>query len=153
MKRALGPAGKADDWLEKRRLDREIKRLVRAKAHLRRQITVENLRKDASALSLADVAARIQKASAVSDDACRRGNELIPRDFTKFFADKPPPASLVTLRKYTMPSEMEGIYCDAIRRAKKGKAAGPDGVPMELLQLCPRTLQKYYLSSSLQAQD
>jgi len=106
VKRALGPAGKADDWLEKRRLDREIKRLVRAKAHLRRQITVENLRKDASALSLADVAARIQKASAVTDDACRRGDELIPRDFTKFFADKPPPASLVTLRKYTMPSEM-----------------------------------------------
>ena len=49
VKRALGPAGKADDWIEKRRLDREIKRLVRARAHLRRQVTVDNLRKDASA--------------------------------------------------------------------------------------------------------
>jgi len=137
VKRALGPAGKAADWLEKRRLDREIKRLVRAKAHLRRQVTADNLRKDASALSLADVAARIQKASAVTDDACKRGDELVPREFTKFFADKPPPASLVPLRKYTLPREMEGIFLNAIRRAKKGKAAGPDGVPMELLQMSP----------------
>ena len=109
MKRALGPAGKADGWIEKRRLDREIKRLVRAKAHLRKKVAVDNLRRDSSALSLADVAARIQKASAAADDACRRGDELVPRKFTQFFADKPPPESLVALRKYTLPREMEGI--------------------------------------------
>ena len=33
---------------------------------------------------------------------------------------------------------MEGIYCNAIRRAKQGKAASPDGVPMEPLQLNPK---------------
>ena len=35
VKRALGPNGKAADWMEKRRLDREIKRLLGAKTHLR----------------------------------------------------------------------------------------------------------------------
>ena len=33
VKRALGPNGQALDWPEKSRLDREIKRLVRAKKH------------------------------------------------------------------------------------------------------------------------
>ena len=78
--------------MEKRRLDRKIKRLVRAKTHLRRQVIVDNLRKDANALSLADVAARIKKVSAATDDASKRGDELVPRKFTQFFADKPPPA-------------------------------------------------------------
>ena len=50
VKIALGPNGKAADWLEKRPLDREIKRLVRAKKHLRRQVIVDSLRKDANAL-------------------------------------------------------------------------------------------------------
>ena len=61
VKRALGPTGNAADWQEKRRLDREIKRLVRAKAHLRRQTIVQNLPEDTSSLSLADVAACIKK--------------------------------------------------------------------------------------------
>ena len=57
----------------------------------------------------------------------------MPRKFTQFFADKPPPASLVSLRKYKLPREMEDTFDAAVRKAKKGKAAGPDGVPMELL--------------------
>ena len=129
MKRALGPAGKADDWIENRRPDREIKRLVRAKAHLRRQVAVDNLRKDASALSLADVAARIQKASAAKDDACKRGDELVPRKFTQFFADKPPPENLVPLRKYTLPREMEDIFTKAISRAKQRECCRPRWIP------------------------
>ena len=137
VRRALSEKGTAEDWKEKRRLDREIKRLVRAKAHLRRQTTIDSLRKDASALSLADVAARIKKVQDATDDASRLGDELKPRDFTEFFADKPAPQNLVALRKYTLPTEMEKIYRQAIRRAKKGKAAGPDGVPMEILQVCP----------------
>lgn len=32
---------------------------------------------------------------------------------------------------------MEEVYSQAICRAKKGKAAGPDGVPMELIQIYP----------------
>ena len=137
VRRALSEKGTAEDWKVKRRLDREIKRLVRAKAHLRRQTTIDSLRKDASALSLADVAARIKKIQDATNDASRIGEELNPRDFTKFFADKPAPTHMVALRKYTLPAEMEEIYRQAIRRAKKGKAAGPDGVPMELLQICP----------------
>ena len=39
-----------------------------------------------------------------------------------------------------MPREMEAIFAEAIRKAKKGKAAGPDGVPMEILQMCPVSL-------------
>ena len=34
---------------------------------------------------------------------------------------------------------MEDTYAEAIRKAKEGKAAGPDGVPMEILQMCPVT--------------
>ena len=33
---------------------------------------------------------------------------------------------------------MEDIFTKAIRRAKKGKAVGPDGVPMELLHMNPK---------------
>ena len=42
------------------------------------------------------------------------------------------------MRKYTLPREMEDTFTKAIRRAKQGKAAGPDGVPMELLQMNPK---------------
>ena len=69
--------------MEKRRLDREIKRLVHAKTHLRRQVIVDNLRKDAIALSIAGVAARIRKVSAATNCASKRGDELVPRKFTQ----------------------------------------------------------------------
>ena len=137
VRRALSVHGKAEDWMEKRRLDREIKRLVRARTHLRRQVVANNLRKTSSSLSIADVAARIEKVHAAADNASRLGDELKPRDFTEYFANKPTPKSLIALRKYTLPREMEKLFRKAIRKAKKGKAAGPDGVPMELLQICP----------------
>ena len=41
-----------------------------------------------------------------------------------------------------MPSEMEEIYRQAICRAEEGKAAGPDGVPMEILKICPQSLRR-----------
>ena len=44
------------------------------------------LLKDAIALSLADVAARIKKANAETEDAGKRGEELVPREFTESFA-------------------------------------------------------------------
>lgn len=119
LKWALGPVGTAQNWCEKRRVDREIRRLVRSKAHLRRQVAADNLRKDASALSIAGFAERIQKARAATEDARKKCDELALREFTELFADKQPPASIVPLRKYTVPPEMEGIFCDAIRRAKK----------------------------------
>ena len=111
--------------MEKRRLDREIKRLVSAKTHLRRQVIVDNLRKDANALSIADVAARIKKVSAATNDDSKRGDELVPRNFTQFFADKPPPARLVSLRKYKLLREMEATFSEAIRKAKKRKSRRP----------------------------
>lgn len=52
VKRAPGPAGTAQDWREKLRIDRDIKRLVRAKAHLRRQVAVKTFgRTPATSLS------------------------------------------------------------------------------------------------------
>ena len=80
---------------------------------------MDNLRKDANALSLADVAARIKKVIAATDDARKRGDELVPQTFTQFVADKSPPASLVSLRKYKLPREMEATFAAAIRKAKK----------------------------------
>ena len=78
-KRALGSAGTAAHWREKIRLNRDIKRLVRVKAHLRRQAVVHDLRKDASALSLEYVAARIKNANAATENSEKRGDELVPR--------------------------------------------------------------------------
>ena len=60
---------------------------------------MDSLRKDANALSIADVAARVKNVSAERNDASKRGYELVPRKFAQIFADKPPPASLVSLRK------------------------------------------------------
>lgn len=133
--RAMSTEEKASDWVEKRGLDREIRRLFLAKAHLRRQVTVENLRKYARYLSLSDVAARIKKITAAMYDARRIWEDLKPRDFTEFFADKSFQKMLVTLRKYMMPREMEKIYRQGIRIAKKSKASGPEGVPIEILRI------------------
>lgn len=71
------------------------------------------------------------------DDAGRLVDELTPRNFTEFFVSKQTPKRMITLRKYTLPMEVEHIYLQLIRRAKKGKADGPDGIPMKLLQICP----------------
>lgn len=138
VRRALSPDGKAENWIEKNRLDREIKPPVQAQACFRRQITVDSLRKDASSISLADVAARIKKVNAASDVAQILGKELNPREFTEFFADKSTLKTLVALRKYSLPAQMENIYSQAISRAKKEKVADPDGVPMEILEIGPR---------------
>lgn len=108
---------------------------MRTKAHLRRQIIFANLQKDAKLLSLADVAERIRKIPTVSDEDSKLGDELKSRDFTKFFADKQAPQSLKAWCRYTLQAEMRKLYTKEIRRAKKGKAAGPDGAPMELLQI------------------
>ena len=54
-----------------------IKRLVRAKKHLRRQVIVDNLQKDANALSTADVAARIKKVRAATNDATSRSYKSV----------------------------------------------------------------------------
>ena len=47
------------------------------------------------------------------------------------------------MRKYTLPREMEDIFRNAICRAKKEKSAGPDGVPMELLQMSPNSFAEH----------
>ena len=76
----MSEEGTADDRKKKRRLDREIKRLVREKAHLRRQITVDSLRKDASALYLAGITAIIKKIHDATDDASRLGDKFKPEN-------------------------------------------------------------------------
>lgn len=101
---------------------------------------VENLQKNARSHSLADFAARIKKGKATTDDGSRLGDELKPKYFTKFFVGKPSSKSLVALRKYMLPIEIEKLCRQAIRRANKRKAAGPEGVPMELLQICQAEL-------------
>lgn len=95
--------------MEKRSLNREIKRFLGAKAHLRRLITVEDLLKDSRSFFLSEVAARNKKIHDATDGASRLGDELKPRNFTEFFADKPDPQSLVALRKYTLPVEIKTI--------------------------------------------
>lgn len=54
------------------------------------------------------------------------------------------PQSFIALRMYTLQIEMEQIYRPAISRAKKGKAAGSDGVPMELLHICPQVFAEIF---------
>lgn len=67
----------------------------------------------------------------------RIGDEHKLRNLTEFFSAKPDPKSLITLRKYTLPRNMGKLYRQAIRKAKKGKTAGPDEVPMELFHIFP----------------
>lgn len=76
--------------------------MVLVKTHLRRNVTINDLRKDASALSLADVSASIKKALEATEDTCKRNYELVPQNITPFFAGKPLPKILVSLRKCTL---------------------------------------------------
>lgn len=84
--------------MKKQRLDREIKRLVREKAKLFRQVTVDSLQKKASSPSLANDEERINNFKTATNEVCRLGDELKPRNFTRVFSAKTSPKSLIVLR-------------------------------------------------------
>lgn len=72
--------------------------------------TVEKLRKNASFLSLAYVAAILKEVKPATYDASRLGEELKARDFPSFLFAKPAPKSPIALPKYKLPREMEKLY-------------------------------------------
>lgn len=109
---------RAADLLKKKRLDRKVKHFMKARAHLRTQITLVVLQKYTSFLSIAEVTVRIKKIHTARNDMSRLGDEFNPRHFTEFFADKFLPELLFALQKFSMPREMEKTYRRAIRRAK-----------------------------------
>lgn len=139
---------KSGRLVEKRRPDRDIKRLVRERAHLRRKVAVTTCGRTPARAprikSLADVAARMETVHAAPNDAGRLGKELNLRDFTEFFAAKLTPKSPIALRRHTLPREMENLYRHAIRKAKKGRRTGRT----ECRYRCSRFVQHPSLSSS-----
>lgn len=128
---------RGEDLEEVRRLSKVIKKLVRAQKHLLREDKARCFRQSANRLSPADVSARLKRLDRESAEADQRGAVMEPAEFTRYFADDPRPEKLVRLRQYVLPKSMERRFVRAIMSAKTGKAAGPDGVPIELFQLCP----------------
>lgn len=57
-------------------------------------------------------------------------------DFTAFFTVEKDSNEHVSLAKFDFHPKMGKIYASAIRKAKRGKAKEPDGLPMELLKIC-----------------
>lgn len=108
--------------MKNRRLDCEIKPLVRSQAYLCSHTTVDSLIKGASSLFLANVAARIKEIHVASDETDRLGEDLKPREFTKCFANKPTQQTPISLSKYTLPAEMDNFSRKAISRERKEKA-------------------------------
>lgn len=121
VRRVLSPERKAADWMEKRRLDRDIKRLFRAQEYLCRQIVVLSLRKDASSPSFAEFAARIKKIYAASDKASGLGDNLKPRKSTHAFADKQIQQTSLPLHQYTLHAEIKIVTCKKYAERRKAR--------------------------------
>lgn len=100
----------------------------------------DGLRKDADKLTVSDVAARLKRYCGTTGDSKNLGVILQPCEFTKFFVDKPRPDFDIPQEKFSLLKEMQGIYRQAIREAQTGKAADPDKMPIELLQICPEEM-------------
>lgn len=149
VRRALRSEGTAADWIEKRRLYCEIKRLVREMTHRCRQVTVNKLRKTASSISLSEIAARITKIHNATDAASRLGDEFKPSAFTEFFADKPAPKTFVALRKYTLPGEMENSTGSRYEEQKRGKRLNRTVYRWKFSRYAWKPLRSYCSSCSL----
>lgn len=88
-----------------------------------------------------DVAAILRKRRRDTINADTMGGSLDPADFTRYFADKPKPHHSVAVRHFTLEPSMRDKLQNAIMKAKRGKAPGPDGIPAEIYQLAQQSLR------------
>lgn len=123
--------------LEARRLTKLIARLLKQQRHKMREQTADKLASAADRRDSAAVSKILKDIRRQSADASRLGDSLEPKDFTAFFADKEKPPKKVPLQKFVLDPEFRDLLCVAIKRSKKGKAPGPDGIPCELYKLVP----------------
>ena len=135
-------SGDAEDWNEKHCLDARIKRLRRRNMRSVREREEKQLQHEASRMDASQAAERLQKLERAEKEAATMGKSLKPRDFTTFFTSGKKSERAVPLRKFTLPPYMEAVYEESIRKAKNGKAKGTDGIPMELLKVCPALFAK-----------
>lgn len=131
-KSATTQQDKMTAWKEINRLTKIIQRLVKQHRHATRDETHARLRVAAESRSMADVAKIVRRKIRESNEANATDVCLDPGDFTKYFADRPRPPQAVPLRRFDLPPTIVHDVEAAIRKAKPGKAPGPDGIPMEV---------------------
>ena len=135
--RAAQGAPSRPDWREVNKFSTKLKRMRRKREHEQRRELADEFRRAANERSLKDVASVLRKAKRASDTASSQGMSMDRREYTKFFTNVPKPPRQVPLSKFKHPADFEARIAAAIRKAKRGKAPGPDGVPMELFKLAP----------------
>lgn len=87
-------------------------------------------------MSAEDASLRLSKLDRATKEGSAWGFPLKP-DFTAFFAAGKSSAAPIPIPKFYLCPDMDLIYEICIRRAKRGKNRGPEGVPMEILEMCP----------------
>lgn len=136
-RRAPLPRPGRPDWRQVNKYSAKLKRMRRERADEQRQELADEVRRAADTRSLKDVSMVLRKATCASDTASLQGMSMDRREYTEFFTNVPPPPYPVPLLAYKHPPDFEARIAAAIRKAKRGKAPGPDGVPMELFKLAP----------------
>ena len=135
--KATTPQQKIDANRATRRITKQIKRILKRERHEQAQEKQRRLRKAANTRDPAAIARILSQHTRAAREAAQVGETLDPGDFTAFFADKPLPPAPVPLQHFTLEQEFRDTLELAIRKAKKGKAPGPDGIPVEIYQICP----------------
>lgn len=111
---------------EVRRLTKLIARLLKQQRHVEREDTRSRLAKAASSRDAATAAKIIKTFQRQAAEADIKGEALDPTAFTEFFTDKPQPEESVPLQHFELDEGFRETLRLAIRKAKKGKAPGPD---------------------------
>ena len=134
--RDVSPSDRKQAMTEARRLTSVIRRLLKHQRHIDRETAAKGLRNAAENRDAAGVARILRRQTQAEADP-GQGEALKPADFTEFFASKPRPDGPVPLRHFALPEAFRESLCRAIRKAKTGKAPGPDGIPVDIYKMLP----------------
>ena len=132
--------------LEVRRYTRLIARLLKKQRHDQRDEEAAKLAAAADARDVVGAAKILRRHQRQAGEADLVGDALDPQDFTTFFARKSAPTAPIPLQKFDLQPEFRDVLLMAIKRAKRGKAPGPDGVPVEIYQMAPEVFADVFFA-------